>query len=402
MKKSARWILTGILGLSLLSRIFYQAAAGDRMERLVISDMATYDLLAVNLVEQGYYGVNGPWSYRPPLYPWFLSLIYRLFGHSHSLARLVQALLAVLSVILVFYIARELIGIGGALLAAFLTAADFSLIHISGLFLSENLYIPLSLVLILLLTRGFREPKLLTFLGAGVAGGLAALCRPTVLPFLGLVFLVPLLDGDCFAPAGLAMTGKRKKRRGATGWAVMLAVAGLTIAPWTVRNWRLHRALVPISTNAGTMLWMGLHPGATGGYHYPEENNPLYGMEDEVERNRAGMKESVRFIFQYPGETLRLAVVKMRIFWRGYLFTWSGRQWLIYGILGLGGLILSFQEWRRWLLLYIYLAAFTAPHIFVHSAARYRLPLHPLIAIWAASFLLAIWNQSRKRLGERK
>ncbi len=400
-RKNTTGLLIVILLFALGVRVFYFSALSRRMEELVISDMATYDLLAVNLVEKGYYGVDGPWSYRPPLYPWFLSLIYRLVGHSHSLARLGQALLAVLSVLLVFSLARELIGIGGALLAAFLTAADFSLIHISGLFLSENLYIPLSLVLILLLARGFREPKILTFLGAGVAGGLAALCRPTVLPFLFLAGLVPLLGGDCFAPAGLAMTGKRKKIRGAAGWAVMLAAAGLTIAPWTIRNYCLHRTFVPISTNTGTMLWMGLHPGAPGGYHYPEENNPLYGMEDEVERNRAGIRESARFIFQHSGEFFRLAAVKMGIFWRGYLFTWSGRQWFIYGILGLAGLILSFPEWRRWLLLYIYLAAFTAPHLFVHSAARYRLPLHPLIAIWGAYFLVQLAKAIRQR-GDRK
>ena len=197
--------------------------------------------------------------------------------------------------------------------------------------------------------------------------------------------------------AGLAMSAeKRRKGRQLGGWAVMILAAGLTIAPWTLRNWRIHRALVPVSTNAGTMLWMGLHPGAPGGYHYPEEGNPLYGIEDEVERNRVGIRESFRFIGEYPGEFLRLAAVKMGIFWRGYLFTWSGRQWAIYGLLGLGGLLLSLRYRRRWMLLYIYLAAFVGPHLFVHSAARYRLPLHPLIAVWAALALLRIGEYVRR------
>ncbi len=406
MKKSARWILGGILVLTLFVRVFYQAAVPERMDRLVISDMATYDLLAVNLIEKGYYGVDGPWSYRPPLYPFFLSLIYRVSGHSRPLARIVQAGLAALSVFLVFHIARGLIGEAGALLAGFLTAVDFSLIHLSGLFLSENLYIPLSLLLILLLMKGFQSPNLFIFIAAGVTGGLAVLCRPTVLPFLFLSILIPILGGDCFAPSGLAMTdgnsglaiteGKRRRGRAVGGWAVMILAAGMTIAPWTIRNWRIHRALVPVSTNAGTMLWMGLHPGAPGGYHYPKEHNPLYGIKDEVERNRAGIRESFRFIGESPGEFLRLAAVKMRLFWRGYLFTWSGRQWAIYGLLGLGGLLLSLRYWRRWLLLYVYLAAFVGPHLFVHSAARYRLPLHPLIAVWAALALLQIGEYVRR------
>jgi len=403
-----RWMVGGILALALIVRVFYQAAASDRMDRLVIADMRTYDKLAVNLIQNGYYGLfDKPWSYRPPLYPFFLSIVYRVFGHSRSIARVIQAGLAALSALLVFYIAREIIGETGALMAAFLTAADFSLIHLSGLFLSENLYIPLSLLLILLLLNGFQNPKIITFVAAGIAGGLAALCRPTVIPFLFLSILVPILGGDCFAPAGYAMTdensglaitvGKRKRGRAIGGWAVMILAAGLTIAPWTIRNWRLQHAFVPVSTNAGTMLWMGLHPGATGGYHYPKENNPLYDMEDEVERNRAGIRESARFVFRYPGEFFRLAAVKMGIFWRGYLFTWSGRQWAIYGLLGLGGLLLSIRYWRRWLLLYVYLAAFVGPHLFVHSAARYRLPLHPLIAIWGAFLILRIWEKFNVR-----
>ena len=403
-EKRTNGLLILILLLAFGFRLLYSSVLARRMDELVISDMATYDKLAVNLIERGYYGLfDEPWSYRPPLYPFFLSLVYRVFGHSHVIARVIQALLAALSALLVFYIARQLIGPAGALLAAFLTAADFSLIHLSGLFLSENLYIPLSLVLLLLLMKGFQRPNLLLFIGAGVTGGLAALCRPTVLPFLGLVVLVTLLGGDCFAPSGLAMTpDKSDKVRRFFGWAVMLAAAALTIAPWTVRNWRLHRAFVPISTNAGTMLWMGLHPGAPGGYHYPEENNPLYHMEDEVERNRVGVRESIRFIRENPSETIRLAVVKMRIFWEGYLFTWSGRQWAIYGILGLGGLILSFGKWRRWLLLYLYLGSFTAVHFFVHSGSRYRLPLHPLIAVWAALLIKVTWGGIRGYCEKRR
>lgn len=405
---------TGLLALILLvsfwGKALYSHILSRRMDELVVSDMRTYDLLAVNLIEKGYYGVDRPWSYRPPLYPFFLSLVYRLFGHSHSAARLLQAGLAALSALLVFVIARELIGEAGALLASFLAAVDFSLIHLSGLLLSENLYIPLSLLLILLLMKGFQKPGWVVFIAAGITGGLAVLCRPTALPYLVLVFLVPIFPAGGRALKGAAAASGRttgpdvaagfspRSRKGLSGWGVMIVAAGLTIAPWTVRNWRLHRAFVPVSTNAGTMLWMGLHPGAPGGYHYPDDStNPLYRMENEVERNREGIRESIRFIGQYPGEFFRLIAVKMRIFWSGYLFTWSGRQWLIYGILGLGGLILSLKKWRRWLLLYLYLAAFTGPHLFVHSAGRYRLPLHPLIAIWGAYFLVESATAARKR-----
>ncbi len=183
----------------------------------------------------------------------------------------------------------------------------------------------------------------------------------------------------------------------------MLLFAAATIAPWTARNYRLHHAFVPISTNGGAMLWMGLHHRARGGYDWPEQNNPLRIISDEVEQNGLGIRESANFIFRYPGEFFKLAGIKMKIFWGANLWSWSGRQWAIIGGMGALGFFLSLTDWRRWLVIYIYLASFVGIHLFVHSAARYRLPLNPLVEIWAALFLLrigsmirAIWTRREK------
>ena len=377
------------------------------MNALVIADQRTYDNLAQNLIEKGYYGIEGIFrSYRPPLYPFFLSLLYRALGHSYAFARLVQAGLASVSCLLLFFIARYLCGPRVALLASFFAAVDFSLIHLSGLFLSENLYIPLSILLILLLMDGFMNPRIVTFVIAGLIGGLTALCRPVILPFLIAVGLVPVFQkasASLFVrkefrrlkPAATGSRNNAKKKlaaRASLGWVIMLITAAATIAPWTIRNFRIHHRFVAISTNGGVMLWMGLHPGAPGGYHFPEEDNPLYRIRDEVERERLGIRESIRFIIGHPGEFLKLAAIKMKLFWRGYLFTMSGKQWLIFLILGTGGLFLTFRDWRKWSVIYIYLLSFVMVHVLVHSAQRYRWPLNPLIEIWAAIFCVRIWE----------
>ncbi len=419
-----------ILTLAFTGRVVYGFVAQTRLNGLVISDMRTYDLLAKNLIEENIYGFReGPWrSYRPPLYPFFLSIVYRVAGYRFIAVRIIQAALAVLSSLLLYLLARELAGTAIALVASFFFAADFSLIHLSGLLLSENLYLPLSLVVLLLLERGYSGRQWAPFIGAGVAGGLAALCRPTILPFLFLSFLVPITgalaaplpgrDRDTVCPVpGSALPRRRLKpattnqsgikqaqtlKRGLAGWLLMLLFAAATIAPWTARNWRIHHAFVPISTNAGSMLWMGLHHGANGGYDWPRENNPLLAISSEVERNRIGIRESITFIFNHPGEFARLAVIKMKLFWRGYLFTWSGRQWAVIGLCGLAGLLLSLKDWRTWLLLYLYLLSFTGIHLFVHSSYRYRLPLNPLLEIWAAFFLVRLGSMIRAALSYRR
>lgn len=385
-RKTTIWLML-ILLLCFIARVWYVSVLRGRMNELVVADMRTYHLLATNLIEKQIYGFReGPYqwrSYRPPLYPFFLSLIYRATGYHFIAVRIAQAFLAVLSCFLLYLLARELAGVTTALIASLIFAVDFSLIHLSGLLLSENLYLPLSLIVILLLVRGFRDGVWSLFIGAGVAGGLAALCRPTILPFLFLSFLAALL--------------LKRPRRCLAGWGLMLLFAAATIAPWTARNYRIHHTFVPISTNAGPMLWMGLHPGANGGYDWPQENNPLLAVTDEVERNSLGIRESISFIVRHPGEFLALAVTKMKLFWGGYLFTWSGRQWGVIALLGLAGFLVSLKEWRRWLILYLYLLTVIGVHIFVHSASRYRLPLNPLVEIWAAVFLVRIYKTMQKQ-----
>ena len=372
--------------LCFLARAGYITAYRERLDSLVISDMRTYDRLAVNLYEKGFYGIDHPWSYRPPLYPFFMSLIYRLGGHDYLLLRLVQAGLAAVSVALLYLLAARLADPRAAFLAGLFFSLDISLIHMSGVFLAENLYLPLSLLLLWLLLRGEERGKSAYFPAAGLAGGLAALCRPVVLPFLFLL-----------GPLWLIF------RRGLVGkWLLLLLGAALVIAPWTARNYRVHRRFIPVSTNGGVMLWMGLHHGAPGGYHFPPGNNPLYSLRDEVERNRAGYRESLRFIARYPGEFITLAGKKLELFWGADLGTGSGWEWAVFLFLGVAGFFASLRRWRKWLLLYLYLFAFFGVHLLAHSGPRYRLSLQPLVEIWAALFLVRLADRLRGRGGGEK
>jgi len=401
------WLIL-VLVLCFIVRAGYISIQRERLNELVISDMRTYDLLARNLIEKGYYGISSPWSYRPPLYPFFISLVYRVSGTNYPVARLTQAALAVFSCLLLFALGRWISDLRVGLMAAFLFSIDFSLIHTSGLFLSENLYIPLSLLLIWLLAKSFQSSSIAFSFSAGFIGGLAALCRPVVLPFLILAGLVPILlksgshlkkssmDGNSSNP-GSGLTDRWFLK-----WVIILLMASLTISPWTIRNYLLHQSFVPISTNGGVMFWMGLHHGAPGDYHFPKENNPLYRITDEVERNRVGYREAVKFILHSPGECVKLAGKKMAQFWGAYLSTGSGKEWLIFMLLGAAGLIISLWEWRKWLIIYIYVASFASVHLLAHSGYRYRFSLHPLIELWAALFLIRLWDKGKSLLISKK
>jgi len=378
-------LAAAIILAAFLTRLGYVQARAPRLDALLVSDMRTYHLLARNLLLHGYFGLESEAfsfrAYRPPLYPFSLALIYAAAGVRLPAVRLTQALLGALSVWFLILLARRMAGESAALLAGLLAALDLSLIHLSGVFLSENLYIPLSLLLLLFLIRGFEEGKAGYCLLGGLCGGLAALCRPALLPFLFLSAILP----------GASVRGRKAKiLSGMKGWALMILAAALVVAPWTVRNYRVLGRVVPVSTNGGVMLWMGLHPGASGGYDFPRENNPLYGMQDEVERDRLGTRESLRFVRENPGETLVLAGKKFILFWEFYPTTSSGKVFVVYLALGAAGLFLSLRKWRRWLTIYLYAASFVGVHLLAHSSYRYRSPLHPIIALFSAVTLCSL------------
>src|SRR5207245_6064336 len=61
---------------------------------------------------------------------------------------------------------------------------------------------------------------------------------------------------------GLAWVGLRSRRRiGLCALATLVFV--LTLLPWTIRNYRIHGRLVPVTTMGGVVLWEGNNPYVT-------------------------------------------------------------------------------------------------------------------------------------------
>ena len=117
--RKPRWLLAAIavaaaaLGIRLLHLFFT-----ERMNPLASSlqlDAATYDAWARALARGG---DAGPTSLmQAPLYPWLLSVLYRIFGPVPAAARAFQAALGTASVVLIMLVTRRLFSIAAALVA---------------------------------------------------------------------------------------------------------------------------------------------------------------------------------------------------------------------------------------------------------------------------------------------
>lgn len=231
---TARLILALILSISVLIQFTVVSRTTVRIPLRV--DAGDYFSYAYNLSHHGVYSISHAWkkgptsqapaadAVRPPGYPLFLMAIGTPEPTWSYLRRvsLVQAALGVLSVWLVYLVARHFLGSGGSLAAAALTALSPHLATISTYLLSESLFFFLLLASLLASLGAIRSQARWQYCAAGLLWGLSSLVRPTAELFPPLVllavFLVPRL--------------RKYRVPTALGFLCFL----LAMAPWFIRN----------------------------------------------------------------------------------------------------------------------------------------------------------------------
>jgi len=262
-----------------------------------ISDFAGYDSLARKWLTTGEFGFANGRAYRTPGYPGFLAAIYWVSGYSTRTAQIAQAVLGAVTSGLIVLLASRLIGPRSAALAGLLHAMWPTSLAYVPVLASENLAVPF--VLLTLLAATWEKESLRRRCAAtGAAGlcfGILLLVRPAALFFLPAIALLAIWEPS----------SKRWRLRPAIVW---VAVLGLTLWPWFVRNYRLGLGLPTLSTAGGINLWMGNHAEARhGGYRggYPAAQAEGF-PKGEVEAHRALKAAAMRWIVGHPWRYLTL------------------------------------------------------------------------------------------------
>jgi Tfp pilus assembly protein PilF len=283
--------------------------------RYLLIDSEFYDSVGRRLAEGG--GFPEGVFFMNVLYGAFLGAVYAAFGSGDAgrlAALVIQAFLGAGACVLTARIAdalgRSRDGVwAGATLAVYGPA-----IFYDGALITPSLLLFLTTAAVLVAVRVGPAPDGLGAVGLGGLVGLLTLGRANHALLLP-AFLLPWL---------------RRGRRGTAAAVVAAVVAGLVVAPVTVRNWRASGELVPVSANGGMALWAGNHPEATGIYSQPDFlANPVPEREAEDYRveasRRAGreltLAQSSRFWLgetqrewtRDPARALRLGLRKLRI-----------------------------------------------------------------------------------------
>lgn len=290
-----------VLAVAAVVRI---AVALAGLEQLT-ADPDSYRQLAETFARTGIYGrpdpTDGaiyPTAYRPPLYPLLLACFATETGVPRSWIAGLHVALGVGTVALVLRAGQRLRLGRRAAVAGLLTACDPILLRQSTLVMTETLAAFLAagglvcaVEAIAVVTRPRVQRKSVFesdsawAVVAGAVAGLAALCRPTFLPWLaGLAaamfvarWLTRVRDGDRNGALARAMmpavttanlsnkpvardTGRDAFKSAVRLAAFVLAGGLAVIAPWVVRNgWQMGR-WIATTTHGGYTLLLGNNP----------------------------------------------------------------------------------------------------------------------------------------------
>jgi 4-amino-4-deoxy-L-arabinose transferase-like glycosyltransferase len=195
---------------------------------------------------------------RAPGYPVFLASIgagLERYESAPTRVKLAQACVGGITVFLIGLLTLRASGAKAAVTAAALAAVYPPLVWMPSYVFSETIYSAFALLAVLVLQRAvdlpstpstFRRKSMAIAIAAGLLAGLGILTRPALLFFMPLAAVWLL----------------------AAGWRhvaiAFLTATLLTIAPWTIRNARVHGRFVLVASEGGVTFWTGNHPQAIG------------------------------------------------------------------------------------------------------------------------------------------
>jgi hypothetical protein len=404
-----------LLALILLAAFVYRVwwahhwntRTADDAARLT-GDEPGYDNLARELLA----GDGFTWPGRTPLYPTWLAGVYKVFGTSYDRVPYVQIVLGLATVYLTYVLGRRMMNAATGLLAAAGAAVSYVLVHEQLHFLSEVLYAPVLLMVLISLWDAWHatDRKWWRWAWAGAWVGVANLVRPTLLMFP--VFLALFL---------LLRWRRSNWRSGARDAAIYLTAALVVVAPWVVRNYAKYDAVFPLQTS-NAFLWQGspeyFHLVRDENYRYLDVwQKVIYGPgwrahdPTSVDGDRWWTRRALRSIRDEPLLYVRYGAEKTVTYWIGDPEAdWGGRLPFTYSALreagfppgeavqvilarllplfALASLLVLRRRWRMFAPCLLLLGYVTLLHALAHAEVRLSEPLQPALLVLIAAALV--------------
>ncbi|HEY3175810.1 MAG TPA: tetratricopeptide repeat protein [Candidatus Polarisedimenticolia bacterium] len=438
-RSRAIWIVLAAAAALRVIYLFDYRAHSVFWDKMLL-DAELYDNWAVRIAAGDWLSGTEVFT-LPPLYPYFLAVLYRMFGHGYSVVYVIQSCLGLANIYLIYAIGRKVFAGRAPLIAAAMATLYGSFMFMESKLMSTTLALTLGLCLMrMLLWAG--EAQTLTLWGAcGAMLGLTALARPETLvfvPFAAWWIHRVTRRGAARKPAAAIdqyLLAGRQPWFAICAFAcfVVIAVSPVTMRNWVVSDdWSLSNL---ISSQAGITFHQSNNEKAVGLYvflqHEGFSGSPASQAEEEKalaekatglpmkrsEVTRYWMGRGLSWIVANPTRFVALEFWKLVRFLGSYEYSteyiiYVEREsvkslWLTclpfaaFTALGLAGIAMQRREGFRApsLLLLLFVVSNLLVVMMFYVSSRYRMPSAPYLILFAASAVERMWNGYRSRIG---
>lgn len=408
MRQAIPFVLVSILGLVIRCAYFWQTASIPFLHNLV-GDAAGY-------WEWGAHIAAGDWMgkesfYQAPLYPYFLSVIFRILGNSILVVRVMQALTASVALAALGWGTSRLFGRAAGLIAAAMFALYAPSIYFDGIVQKESVAASLVCILFATMIWHSNSSRILTCLVIGVLLGLLALIRENTQLWMPIILFWIW----------------RAERTGSRGGAKMVACVfgcALVLGPVAIRNKHICGEWSISTFQAGPNFYIGNSTEADGryrplvrGHETPAfERRDATALAETAVGRSLSSREVSRFWFRRgltdiandPLRWAKLMALKLAMVFNDYEVTDGESQYVYadyspvlrtlqsfsrFGLifsLAMMGVWMTRSRWRELWIYHALLLSFALSVAVFYVLARYRFPMVPLLISFAAVGVLEL------------
>ena len=351
-----------------------------------------------------YGGSTGPTAWEPPLYPYLIGGVFKIFGiYSDRSAWVLlsfNSLCTALTSIPIFLIARKTMGERVALWSAWTWAILPYAMYWSLHWIWDASLTPLLLSLIFLGALELEDwPGFKGWVAFGLLWGVASLSNASILSFL---------------PFSGLWAWHRRRRRGLSsfgGVALASLLFFLVVSPWLLRNYRTFGRFVFIRDDFGYELRLGNGPDADGrlmAYLQPNLNLlelQTYSRLGEQAYEARCRRLAFNWIEENPGRFFLISLKRFFYYWDNTVkatnstavVDFRNSLFLASSVLALWGLGRALRKKKpgAWLFFWL-VAVYPVIYYFFFPGARYRHPIEPELLILVV-FLLSEVERPRPR-----
>lgn len=343
----------------------------------------------------------------PPVYPFFGSLIYRLFGSYTTLARIsmlgMNCVFGAWNAVLIHRLGLRTLGRRAALIAAWAWALFPVFFRWDITWIWEFSLSALLLTWVFVLTMELAEKSTtLRWVGFGVVWGFVALANPALVSLLPFSGLYAVIRGGRTLQERLKFT------------AISAVIFFAVLSPWLVRNYEIFHKFIFVRDNFWLEFQLGNFHGSTGlGFgplHPTGSARLLQRFHDlgEIGYMEDRKQLAMSFVHAFPNEFRDLTLRRLAWFWDGTSVLYQANEWWTpwevwwLSVVSLLGLL--FVLTRRppgWMLYLGAVLVYPLPYYLTYANAKYRHAIEPELLLLGAYLAAVLYGEVEKARGQR-